>query len=388
MRHITMLGSYPPLRAISSYCLELTQAMAKHADIDFLSFDHLYPARLYPGGGLQADTTFPDIRIPGLRVHRYLNWYDPASWIRAGLHAPARILHAQWWSLPLACIYGCICSCFKMRRIPVVFTVHNVLSHDNNPAWVCLSRMVFRLGDHFIVHTEKNKQQLQETFRIPPGKITVIPHGMLQFQIRTDADTQQTRADMGFAPDEQIILLFGAVRPYKGIGAALRAMALAAPKLPRVKLLIAGKLWGDWQPYAQLIRDLGLDEVVKTRLEYIPANAVHRYFEIADLVLLPYLHFDSQSGVGATALAFQKPMIVSNVGGLKDFVPPGHAVAPDNPQALATAIMNFFTDPAERDCIKAHLVRIRQEYAWPSIAEKTLRVYRKVLENARSTTSI
>jgi hypothetical protein len=150
--NVAMLGSFPPLRGISSYCFELATSVAGDAcRVEFISFKKMYPAFLYPGRDLKDDHTFPPVRNRHLQVKRNIAWYNPVGWILAGLKSRASLLHAQWWSLPLAPVYLCLCIIFKIRRKPIVFTIHNVLPHERSPFFYCLSRLLFSLGDHFIV---------------------------------------------------------------------------------------------------------------------------------------------------------------------------------------------------------------------------------------------
>ena len=86
---IAMLGSLPPLRGLSSYCLELALSIANLVEVEFISFKKLYPAFIYPGGGLGEDNTFPVIRHSGLKVERRLTWYNPLTWLREGLYSRA-----------------------------------------------------------------------------------------------------------------------------------------------------------------------------------------------------------------------------------------------------------------------------------------------------------
>ena len=152
-RKIAMMGSFPPIRGLSSYCLEISQALAGLVKIEFISFKRMYPQFLYPGGDLSNDPTFPEIDHSNIHVKRRMTWYNPLSWLAEGIATKADLLHAQWWSLPLVIIYGCVCLLFKLRGKPVVFTVHNVLCHDRSKLYRLASRLLFRLGDHFIVHT-------------------------------------------------------------------------------------------------------------------------------------------------------------------------------------------------------------------------------------------
>jgi glycosyltransferase involved in cell wall biosynthesis len=197
--NVAMLGSFPPLRGISSYCFELARSVAGDAcQVEFISFKKMYPAFLYPGRDLKDDDTFPPVDNRHLRVKRNIAWYNPLGWISEGLKSRAALLHAQWWSLPLAPVYLCLCIIFKIRRKPVVFTVHNVLPHEHSPLFFNLSRLLFALGDHFIVHSRLNRQQLVEFYGISYDDVSLIPHGPLDLQINAQADREPYPRGTGF----------------------------------------------------------------------------------------------------------------------------------------------------------------------------------------------
>ena len=134
---IAILGSMPPLRALSSYCFELTSAVISLGKVEFISFRSIYPTLIYPGGRPGEDHTFPYIGHPNLKVRRRLTWYNPFTWINEGLSTDAELLHAQWWSLPLVFIYFTVCLGFRLRRRPVIFTI---LTITLSPAIVNKSR--------------------------------------------------------------------------------------------------------------------------------------------------------------------------------------------------------------------------------------------------------
>ena len=132
--------------------------------------------------------------------------------------------------------------------------------------------------------------------------------------------------------------------------------------------------------FAAQIDDLGIGEKVKTCLEYIPSGDVWKYFGISDLVILPYSRFDSQSGVGATAISFRKPMIVTDVGGLPELVRDSRYVVPaDDPTSLARAIVSCLKDINRLADMSSSAGQIAEKIAWPSIGQKTWSVYAKVL---------
>ena len=381
-----MLGSFPPLRGLSSYCLELSMALADLVQVEFISFKKLYPGFIYPGGDLKNDYTYPTIAHKGLKVRRRLTWYNPITWITEAFCAEADLFHAQWWSLPLAAIYACIGAIFKLRGKPVVFTIHNVLSHERSQLYEIASRWLFKLGDHFIVHTEINRRQMKVHYRISGERISLISHGSLDFHVQNRIDRDNIRLELGIDPSQKVILVFGAIRPYKGVDTALEAFSKVLQEVPDALLFIAGKLWQKWKPYQQLIEDLGINDSVKTCLEYIPSGDVHKYFEAADLVILPYHHFDSQSGVGSTAVSFHKPMIVSDVGGLPDLVKDcRYVIPPNDPKALARSIAGCLKDPKQLTAMAGCTQKVAAELSWPRIAQKTCAIYDNLI-SARNKT--
>ena len=378
---IAMLGSFPPLRGLSSYCLELALSIADLVDTEFISFKKLYPSFIYPGGGLNEDNTFPAINHPKLNIKRRLTWYNPFTWLKEGLFGDANLLHAQWWSLPLFPIYFIICSCYKIRRKPIVITVHNVLPHEKSFAYKKLSGSLFRLADHLIVHTAKNKEQMITVYGISSNKISLVPHGSLDFHVKQGIERDKIREEMGFDTKDKIILLFGAIRAYKGVDTAIKSFAQVLAKIPESRLLIAGKLWEKWEPYHNLIKELNLENYISTYLDYIPSGEVYRYFTASDIVILPYHHFDSQSGVGATAISFRKPLIVTDVGGLPDLVcDQRFVVRPNDVSCLATAIIGCINDPVQLKAMTDASEIITNKLAWPEIANKTYSIYKRLTD--------
>ena len=378
---VAMLGTFPPLRGLSSYCLELSLAMADLVQVEFISFKKLYPGFLYPGGHLKEDHSFPAAKHELLKVNRRLTWYNPLTWITAAVSTKADILHAQWWSLPLAAVYACICAIFKLRGKPIIFTVHNVLSHERSRLYQIVSHWLFKLGDHFIVHTAKNRRQMEASYGIARDRISVVPHGSLDFHVKHHIDRDTIRQEFGIDSGHKVILLFGAVRSYKGVDTALKAFSKVLPEVPEALLMVAGKLWQKWEPYQELMSTLAIADSVKTFLEYIPSGDVYKYFEAADLVILPYHHFDSQSGIGGTAVSFRKPMIVSDVGGLPDLVKNReYVVPPKDTEALARCMTECLKDQSRLAAMAADSETVAAEFSRSSIAQKTWAIYGNLLK--------
>jgi glycosyltransferase involved in cell wall biosynthesis len=355
--------------------------------VEFISFKEMYPRFAYPGGDMADDPTFPLYESDRLHVRRKLTWYNPFTWISEGLLTKADLLHAQWWSMPLAPIYATIALAFKLRRKPVLFTVHNVTDHEGSVIFRAASRILFKLADHLIVHTAINQRTLIHEYGIDPARTSVIPHGSLDFQVTCSVNRVQIRHEMGFSPDDKVVLFFGTIRPYKGLATAIKAIGEVKKVLPQVRLLIAGKLWEPWSTYKKLIDELQLANHVKTFLDYIPSKDVHRYFCAADLTVLPYLHFDSQSGVGSTAVAFRTPMIVSEVGGLPELVQDRRCVVPPGDSAaLGHVIADCLATPEKLESMTRHLDLTAHELDWGVIAKNNSLLYAQLMEMNRDFT--
>ncbi len=384
---VTVLGTLPPIRGLSSYCLELARALADVCTVDFLSFHRIYPSLLYPGGGLREDRSFPPLARELVTVRRALSWYNPMGWLRQGLTSPGDLLHAQWWSLPLAPVVAGVALGYRMRKRPVVLTVHNVRPHEDSAAFDGACRTLCALAHRVIVHTNSGREALVRRHGVPRDKVAVIPHGPLDFHVQRDVDRGAARRDLGLAPQHRVVLLFGAIRPYKGVEVALRAFAQVAHRIPEARLLVAGKAWEPWEPYDRLARDLGVRDRMVLRLGYVPSAEVHRYFEAADLVLLPYERFEAQSGVGATALSFRKPLVVTDVGGLPELVEdPALVVRPGDVEGLSSVLLRCLSSPELLGRMAEHAATAARRMAWPAVAERTREVYRDVLAQGRTGT--
>jgi len=301
---ITLISTLPPNMGVADYTGHLVRGLASIPDVslDVIDFSSLYPRRLYPGGEVHDSTARP-VNLPNVPVRRLLAWYNPLSWVWAGLSARGDVVHAQWWSYILAPIYIVVLSLARVRRKRIVLTVHNVLPHEGGPLRRLLNRTVVGLADSYIVHDAKSHALLQQ--QVATSKeIAIIPHGILDAP-GEPMSHDEARRELKIPASARVVLHFGNIRGYKGLHFLLRAFAAARHDVPDALLLIAGNPWEDWAHYQTLIDELEIGSAVRTYLEFVPAEQVRVFFTAADVVALPYTHFDAQSGVGARALPQQ-----------------------------------------------------------------------------------
>jgi glycosyltransferase involved in cell wall biosynthesis len=374
-----MLGSLSPLRGISGYCLDLARSVSRRVPVEFVTFKSMYPGFLYPGGELKDDATFPAIEQPGLSVRRSLTWYNPAGWLIEGFRIRADVLHAQHWSLPLAPIYFTILLIAKLRGMKVVLTLHNVRPHERSRLYGATTRVLCRLANRCVVHSESNYRQALRELKLPENQLRMIRPGAPSFFNDGPADRAAARCALDLPAEGPVLLCFGAIRPYKGIDVLLRAFARVLPEVPSAALLIAGQPWGDWKPHQDLMDQLRIGASVRTHLKYIPSDEVKTYFHAADLCVLSYTHFDGQSAAGLTAMAFSKPMIVTDVGGLPELVSdPRSVVPPNDVDVLAERIAECLKDPERLARMRDDAAELAQTFSWDRIAEESVALYESV----------
>ncbi len=374
-----MFGTLPPIKGVSDYCIEQTRGLAKHVRVEFYNFKSIYPEFLYKGGGTKEnDPVFAADSAPNLDVHSTLAWYNPFGWIAAGLAAKGEIVHFHYWTSYLFPVFFTIALASKLRGKKVVCTVHNVVGHESGFADRLLSSILYRVPDKLIVHTQANRGQMLSQFQIPARKIEVIAHGIYGFYVGENVSQAQARKKLGIPKEAKAMLFFGNVRKYKGLECLLEAFLAMRKKIPGLFLIVAGKPWSE--ELERLAREkLAGVKSSKAVLSYIPSSEIKYYFSAADLVVLPYSDFAAQSGPGNIALAFEKPLLVSDAGGLPELVVDKKMIFPAGDcAALQRGIEYAFSKGVLRS-LQAHSKRLREKYSWATIARQTLNVYNELL---------
>ncbi len=179
---------------------------------------------------------------------------------------------------------------------------------------------------------------------------------------------KEARENLELPVNDRIILFFGFIRQYKGLDILFEAMADPQMISSGIKLLVAGEFYEDEKKYKEQIRQLGIEDQLILRTDFIPDQKVRYYLSAADLVVQPY-RSATQSGVTPLAYHFDKPMIVTNVGSLPTLVPHEKVglVSEPNPKSIADAILRFFE--LGEEYFIPHLRIEKQKYSWSKLVE-------------------
>jgi glycosyltransferase involved in cell wall biosynthesis len=233
----------------------------------------------------------------------------------------------------------------KNRHTRIVAITDNVIPHEKRPGDRPFTRYFLNSCDAFITMSEKVLSDLRQFQPARPARHVVHP---LYDNFGDPIPRKEARAllrekGVAIGDNDKVLLFFGFIRKYKGLDIALQAMADQRIRDLGIKLLVAGEFYEDAAPYHDLIARLSISSSLLLRTDFIPDSEVRNYLCAADAVIQPYRNA-TQSGVTPLAYHFEKPMIVSNVGGLAALVPHELVglVAEPEPTAMADAVLRFF----------------------------------------------
>jgi glycosyltransferase involved in cell wall biosynthesis len=275
----------------------------------------------------------------------------------------AEVVHFQWLDVQWL-------DSFLLPDRPTVLTAHDLLPREARPAQARAQRRLYDRVDALVTHSEYGRRQLVEALGIDPAKVHVIHHGA--FEHLTRLPHEEPLAAELRAVSAPVVLFFGLLRPYKGIDTLLEAWR----RIAGAELWIVGRPRMPLEPLRKRATD-----GVRFVAQFISDPQLPAYFRRADVVVLPYSRTErfDQSGVLATALAFGKPIVLSDIGSFGEVAAAGAArlVAPDDPEALREALESLLGDAAQRERLAvAARAAADGPYSWESAARRTLALYR------------
>ena len=334
---VCLIAPVPPFRGgIAKYCYSLAKELEIRHDLLLLSYRRQYPVLLY-GKKSQID---PEVKKEALlqefkRISYNIDSVNIGSWfetVRTIVRFKPDTVILPWWVTYWAPMYLYLLYSLKKQNIRVIFICINIFEHEDNAVKKFLTKFTLRKVDTFIVHSELERRKLLEF----NPEATVIKQLLPLFEYNPCEVMRR---------DEKLhLLFFGFVRPYKGLGVLLDAIAIL--KDYDITLEIAGEFWDDKDEYITRITDLGISHTVTIVDTYVSDKEMSRYFSRADVVVLPYRKTIT-SGVIATAYGFKKPVLVTDIGGFNEVVRDGYTgkiVSPNDPQALADGILWFIAN--------------------------------------------
>lgn len=256
---------------------------------------------------------------------------------------------------------------FSKKKPHIVALVDNIIPHEKRIGDTIFSRYFANSCDAFVTMSRAVKEEMTDFAKGKPVQYAAHP---IYDQYGTLLPKQEARALLNIAQDVPVVLFFGFIRAYKGLDLLIQALGEAS--VQDVRLLIAGESYEAWEHYAHLLEVNKLNGRVYLHQDFIPTDEVNRYFSAADLVAQPY-KTATQSGISQIAYHFEKPMLVTDVGGLAEIVPHEKAgyVVPKDPKAIAAAIHDFFSKNREKQFIQG-VKEEKKRFSWANLAKALL----------------
>ncbi|MFT4062871.1 MAG: glycosyltransferase [Edaphocola sp.] len=374
MKIIIIGTAYPYKGGLASFNERLAYAlMAQGHEVSIETFTLQYPNFLFPGKTQYSGEAVPE----GLAITCSLNSVNPLNWLALGRklkQAKADLILVKFWLPFMGPAFGTILRMAKRNgHTKVVSILDNVIPHEKRPGDVPFTKYFLRPVDGFV---SMSREVLKDLKTFEPDKPALFSPHPVYDNYGDPVPKSEARSKLGIGADEKVVLFFGFIRKYKGLDILLEAMANEAIRSGNIKLVVAGEYYGDKEEYEALINKLGIGQKLYLFTDFIPNTEVKYFFSAADVVVQPY-RTATQSGISQIAYHFEKPMIVTNVGGLPEIVPHGKVgyVTDVDKDAIAEAIIDFFNRPA--DSFAQNIGTEKQKYSWAFFVENIMGLYAK-----------
>ncbi|MRG44060.1 glycosyltransferase [Chitinophaga sp. SYP-B3965] len=361
-KKIVIIGPAHPLRGgLASFNERLARQLTDQGNkVSIHTFSFQYPGFMFPGKTQYADGPAP----AGLDIQRTIHSMNPLNWLKTGRkikkERPDIVIIAYWLPI-MAPALGSIANIIrKNKHSQIIGLVHNLIPHEKRPGDKPFTRYFVNQCDAFIT---LSKEVLADIKQLTDKPVAYSPHPVYD-NFGDAVAPAVAKQHLGWDANNRYLLFFGFIRAYKGLDLLLEAFA--DPRLQAIQnlqLVVAGEFYEDRKKYDHLIT-----EKVKIFSDFIPNEEVKYYFSAADLIVQPY-RTATQSGISQMAYHFEKPMLVTAVGGLPEIVPDGKAgyVVALDATAIADGILRFLAQPP--DVFSSFIREQKQLYSWEHFAD-------------------
>jgi len=365
-KKVIIIGPAWPLRGgLASFDERLARQFTEQGyDTTIYTFSLQYPDFLFPGTTQYSTDPAP----VGIKIKKCINSVNPLNWLVVGNELkqlkPDLIVVRYWLPLMGPCLGTILRTVKKNRFTKVICIADNVIPHEKRFGDKPFTQYFVKPVDAFITMSEKVRTDLS-LFTSRPAQRVVHP---LYDNFGEAIPKQEARKKLSLPENEKIILFFGFIRKYKGLDLLLEAMDDIRIRQSGIKLLVAGEFYEKREEYDALVAKLGIESQLILRTDFIPDSEVSIYLSAADFVIQPYRNA-TQSGVTPLAYHFEKPMLVTNVGGLPDLVPDGKVgvITEPDPVSIATGILHLYA--SGEAFFLPYLREEKKKYSWKKLTE-------------------
>ncbi len=360
---IIIIGPAFPFRGgIANFNNALAKAYNERGDdVTLFSFTLQYPSFLFPGTTQYEKGNPPS----NLKIRTLINSINPVNWIKIARkinkESPDLVIIRYWLPFMSPCL-GTIAYLLN-KNIKILAITDNIIPHEKRLGDKILTKYFVKSCDAFITLSRSVLDDL--TYFTNSIFKKFIPHPIYDvFGEKISKEDAIRNLNLSF--DDRYLLFFGFVRKYKGLDLLLKAMADERIKELGVKLIVAGEFYHNKNEYIALIKDLGIEKQIILHSDFIPADKVKNYFCASDIIAQTY-KTATQSGVTQIAYHFERPMLVTDVGGLAEIVPNNKVgyVTSQCPNDIASSIVDFYQNNREQN-FSLNAKQEKERFSWES----------------------
>lgn len=371
--NIIILGPAYPLRGgLATYNERLARAFQEEGhQARILTFSLQYPGFLFPGTTQYSQEPPP----LDLNIEVAINSINPLNWWRVGnklkKEKPDLIIVRYWLPFMGPCLGTILRRVRSNKHTRIICIADNIVPHERRFFDQPFTRYFVKPIHAFITMSEKVLQDLKQ-FSTRPSKY--VPHPVYDTfgpSIDRTQACEMLKLDSGY----RYLLFFGFIRQYKGLDWLLTALHQLNQKQflqhHKIKCIVAGEFYENPESYQEQISRLELQDTLELHTHFINDSEVRNYFSACDLVVQPYKQA-TQSGITPLSYYYDKPTLVTRVGGLFKFVEHGSTglICEPSPESIAEGIQLFFSqNPKEfSDPIR----EAKKAYRWSNIVQSCI----------------
>lgn len=363
---IAIIGpAYPYRGGIANFSERLAHEFSLHKDdVCLYTFSMMYPHFLFPGKTQYAETAL----TYNLKIDRLINSINPFNWWQVARKIAKQNYDIIFVAYSIPFMSPCLSTISRTIRkncnSKIISITHNLIPHERRIGDNWLSTYFVNSCHAHLTLSEKVKNDIIQIQ--PKAKVVVANHPIYDTfgeAVEKNSAINKLKLDI----NKKYILFFGLIRAYKGLDLLLDAMPTIIKYDNTIQLIVAGEFYDDEQVYLNKIKNNNIENNVIIHNYFIPEDTVNLYFGASDIVVQPYKN-GTQSGVTQVSYHFNKPMIVTNVGGLPEHVPHnvvGYVCEP-NAVSIAQSVIDFYSENKERVFIENIKIE-KNKYSWHNL---------------------
>lgn len=375
---IILLGPAHPYRGgIATFNDRLAlQFMAEGHNVEVCTYKLQYPSFLFPGKSQFTDAPAPK----GLKIERKLNSINPLNWVIIGEELKRKnadlIITRLWLPYMVPCLASVAWMAKNNNHTKVIAILDNVIPHEKRLGDKLLTKWFLKTMDGYIAMSHSVLKDSLIFDKLKPRAFS--PHPLYD-QYGEKLDRSLALKKINLPTDKRYMLFFGFIRDYKGLELLMKAYADTRFRTLNTELIVAGEFYNNEEKYKTIEKELKLEGKIHWYNEFIKDNEVKYFFCAADIIVQPYISA-TQSGVTQIGYHFEKPMLVTDVGGLAEIIPNGKVGYTVKPEAdkIADALIDFFSNKRYNDFDEG-IKEEKQKYSWDNMTDTILKTMKRTL---------